>query len=47
MHPRGVKWLDASVAATFPTNTETEAAANWERVYERKNVRIASLITNG
>jgi len=47
MHPRGVKWADASVAGTFPTNTEAANAANWDRVYERKNIRIAALITNG
>ncbi len=47
MHPRGIKWTDSSVAGTFPTNTETETAGNWDRVYERKNVRIAALITNG
>ena len=47
MHPRGVKWADVAVAGTFPTNTEAEGATNWDRVYERKNVRIAALITNG
>lgn len=47
MHPRGIAWQDASVAGTFPTNTEAETATNWDRVYERKNIRIAALITNG
>lgn len=47
MHPRGVKFTSASVAGVSPTNAELAAAANWDRVYERKNVRIAQIITNG
>lgn len=40
LHPRGIKWTDASKADVFPTNTETKNGANWERVYEPKAVRI-------
>ena len=47
IHPLGVKWTDASVAAQFPTDAECALAANWSRVYERENVRIAALVTNG
>lgn len=47
MHPRGVKFTSSSVAGAAPTNTECENAANWDRVYERKNVRLAQLVTNG
>lgn len=47
MHPRGVEWLDGSVAGEAPTNTEAALAANWNRVYERKNVRFCQLLTNG
>lgn len=47
MHPRGVPFQSASVAGDAPTNAECELAANWDRAYERKNVRIASVITNG
>lgn len=46
MHPRGVEWLEGSVAGEAPTNAEAALAANWNRVYERKNVRVAALITN-
>ena len=46
MHPRGVAWQEASVAGEAPTNAETAAAANWSRVWERKNVRVAQLVTN-
>jgi hypothetical protein len=46
-HPRGVKFLDASVAASSPTNTELADATNWSLVYEQKNVRLVKLVTNG
>lgn len=47
MHPRGVKFTDASVAGKAPTNAELENAANWSRVYEREQVRIAAIVTKG
>lgn len=47
MHPRGVAFTEASVVAATPSNTELEAAANWNRVYERGAVRIAAVVTNG
>lgn len=40
LHPRGVKWTDDTVAARFPTNTELEIGANWNRVFEPKQIRI-------
>ena len=43
LHPRGVKWTDADVAGSSPTNAEVEKAANWTRVYDQKNVRIVAL----
>lgn len=44
LHPRGVKWTEASVAKTFPTFDELENGANWERVYEPKAIRIVKFI---
>lgn len=44
MHPRGVKWNEASVAGEFPTNAECETAANWTRVYSNKNIRIVKFV---
>lgn len=44
LHPRGVRWLGASVAGTAPTNAEAAASANWQRVYEAKNIRIVQFI---
>jgi len=40
LHPRGVKWTEASVAKVFPTNAEIENGQNWQLVYEPKAVRI-------
>lgn len=44
LHPRGVAWQGATVAASSPTNAELEAAANWARVYENKNIRIVKFV---
>jgi len=46
LHPRGVKWTEDTVAAKFPTNDELENGDNWERVYERKNVRMVKIRHN-
>lgn len=40
LHPRGIKFTNASVAGTSPTNTELATADNWERVYDNKAIRI-------
>lgn len=42
LHPRGVKFTSSSVAGSSPTNTELATAANWNRVYENKNVKIVA-----
>jgi len=46
LHPRGVKFTSASVAGDSPTNAELEAAANWTRVWENKNVRLVAVTHN-
>lgn len=47
-HPYGIKFADSSVAGQFPTNTEIQLAANWDRVYaERKQIPMALMMTNG
>lgn len=40
LHPRGVKFTNASVAGSSPTNVELATGTNWERVYENKAIRI-------
>jgi hypothetical protein len=56
IHPLGHKWLDDTVsgpaapanpAGISPTDADLALAANWERKYERKNVPVAFLVTNG
>lgn len=46
MHPRGIKWTDSSCAGKSPTSNELELAANWDRVYDRKNIKLAQLDVN-
>ena len=44
LHPRGVAFQNASVVGKSPTNAEAALAANWQRVYENKNVRIVKFV---
>lgn len=44
LHPRGVKWTEASVDKTFPTFDELETGTNWERVYDPKAIRIVKFM---
>lgn len=44
LHPRGIKFNNASVAGPSPSNTEAENAANWTKVYETKNIRIIKFV---
>jgi hypothetical protein len=45
-HPRGIAFQNSSVSGASPTNAELENAANWDRVWTQKNIRIASLVSN-
>ena len=47
IHPAGYQFLSASVAGQSATQAELALAANWDRVYNRKNVSLAVLRTNG
>lgn len=40
IHMRGVKWLGASMAKQTPTDAELSNVANYERVYNSRNVRV-------
>lgn len=44
MHPRGVKWNEASVAGQFPTNDEVATAANWTKVYDQKAIKLVKFV---
>lgn len=47
LHPRGIKFTRASMVGKSPTNAELALAANWDRVYDRKQIRFAAIKTNG
>jgi hypothetical protein len=47
LHPRGIAFTSASVAKVSPTNAELRLAANWNRVYPRKRIRLVKIVTNG
>ena len=47
LHPRGIQFGSSSIAGASPTNDEMEEAAQWDRVYEKKNIRLVQLVTNG
>lgn len=42
LHPRGVKFTNASVSGVSPSNAELATAANWDRVYDPKVVRLVA-----
>ena len=44
LHPYGFDFTSDTVAGKSPTNEEFELAVNWDRIVERKRVKIASLI---
>jgi hypothetical protein len=44
LHPRGVAFQSSSVAGSSPTNAELATAANWNRVYENKKIRIVKFV---
>lgn len=47
VHPLGFEFTSASVAGQSATLAELATAANWNRVWNRKNVPLAFLKTNG
>lgn len=44
LHPRGIKWTEASVADVFPENAELATGTNWARVYEPKAIRVVKFV---
>lgn len=46
-HPNGFSMIAGSMAGTTPTNAELALAANWNRVWQQKNIPLAFLQTNG
>jgi len=47
LHPRGVRWLEQNIAEHGgPSNAELEEAAQWDMVFEPKNIRIVGVHHN-
>jgi len=47
LHPRGIKWTENTVSDTIsPSNADLILAANWDRVYDKKAIRMVMLETN-
>lgn len=42
-HIRGIKW-EGTAAGASPTNAELQTGGNWDRVWDRKDVRVVKLI---
>ncbi|QBK26737.1 major capsid protein [Ureibacillus thermophilus] len=47
MHVRGFRWTEQAVAGEMPTLAEIGNAANYDRVYDPKKVRVVKIVTNG
>ena len=47
IHPLGFSFLSASVAGQSATQAELATATNWNRVWDRKNIGMAFIQTNG
>jgi len=47
MHPRGVKFTSNTITGETPSNANLALAANWLRVWEKKNIKIVKMVTNG
>lgn len=46
VHPKGFRFTSSSVAGRSPTWAELATAGNWDRKFQRKNVRMAFLESN-
>jgi len=46
-HPYGVSFTKAAMATVSPTDAELATAANWVRKYDKKNIAIIKMVTNG
>lgn len=44
LHPRGVRFTSGTVSGVAPTNANLALAANWDRVFENKAIRIVQFV---
>lgn len=46
VHPAGFQWVEGSIAGQSPTIAELADASHWSRVFQRKAIPLAFLVTN-
>lgn len=44
LHVRGIKFTSNTITDNTPSNTDLEVAANWEKVYETKQIRLVQFL---
>ena len=47
LHPLGMSIDTTKIAKNSPTRTELGTAANWTKVWDAKNIKLAKIISNG
>jgi hypothetical protein len=47
IHPGGYSWVEGTIAGQSPTVAEVSLAVHWNREYDRENVALAFVVTNG
>lgn len=47
LHPLGMSIETANIAKNSPTRDELSTAANWTRVWDTKNIKLAKIVSNG
>lgn len=47
LHPRGIKFTSTTVTDETPSNANLALSANWDRVWDKKNIRMVQVLTNG
>ncbi len=47
IHPLGYSFMAASVTGQSPSLANLALATNWDRIYDRKNIPLCFLVTNG
>lgn len=45
-HPRGIRFTQASMVGSTPTNLELANGTNWERVWDKKHIRMVQIRHN-
>lgn len=47
LHPRGYQYQKSTISGDTPTNAELAESAQWTRKFQKKNIPLVKLVTNG